>query len=360
MVLPEGVDEALQVQIAACEQLGSPLYAELLRRAREDLQAGGVVARVLDGWTGKPVADALPLRLLGAAHRIVLDGRAPRLAAHFPSAGGSVRLAAAWDALRETLETHCDEVRRRLNEPVQTNEVNRCAALLGGFLAVAARTRLPLRLCEIGSSAGLNLFWDRYGYRQDETHLWGQVDSPVSIACKWHGRPAHLDAPVTVIERRGCDLAPVDVRDSAHMRTLESFVWPDQVERLAQLRDAAALARRDPPLLDPESAGRWLSKQLAQRRPGCATVVFHSIMWWYLSEAERDAVVATIAAAGGRASTTAPLAWLRLELGGSLSPDLLLHLWPEDEEIALGRANPHGREVWWEQSADLRWRGNLR
>lgn len=123
-MLPEGVDEAFQVQIASCEQLGSPLYAELLQRAREDLQAGGVVARVRDGWRGKPMPDALPLRLLGAVHRIVLDGRAPRLAAHFPSAGGSAQRPAAWDALRETLEANFDEVRRRLDDPVQTNEVN--------------------------------------------------------------------------------------------------------------------------------------------------------------------------------------------------------------------------------------------
>jgi hypothetical protein len=347
-MLPEGVDEAFQVQVASCTQLGSPLYAELLERARVDLRAGGVVARVLDGWTGKPVPDALPLRLLGAAHRIVLDGRAPRLAAHFPSAGGSPHWPAVWNALRDTLETHFDEVRRRLGDQVQTNEVSRCAALLGGFLHVAGRTGLPLRLHEIGSSAGLNLFWDRYGYQQDGEHFWGRADSPVSIACEWHGRPAHLDAPVSVVARRGCDLTPVDICDPDQLRMLESFVWPEQLARLARLRAAAALAREDPPRLDRVSAAPWLSAQLAQPQPGCATVIFHSIMWWYLSEAERDAVVATITAAGERATAPAPVAWLRMELGGSLTPDLLLHLWPPGDEIVLGRANPHGSEVWWE------------
>src|SRR5262249_51556555 len=149
------VDEAFQVQLRSCEQLGSLLYAELARRARQDLQDGGGVARLLDGWAGNPVPDALPLRLLGAAHRIVPDGRAPRLAAYFPSTGGSPRFPEAWDALRETLEINFDEVRRRLGEQVQTNEVRRCAALLGGFLQVAGRTGLPLCLREIGSSAGL-------------------------------------------------------------------------------------------------------------------------------------------------------------------------------------------------------------
>jgi hypothetical protein len=347
-MLPEGVDEAFQVQVAGCIQLGSPLYAELLERARVDLRAGGVVARVLDGWTGKPVQDALPLRLLGAAHRIVLDGRAPRLAAHFPSAGGSPEWPAAWDALCETLDANFDEVRRRLGDQVQTNEVSRCAALLGGFLHVAGRTHLPLRLREIGSSAGLNLFWDRYGYQQDGKHLWGRTDSPVTIPCDWHGRPAHLDAHVSVAERRGCDLTPVDICDPGQLRMLESFVWPEQLARLARLRAAAALVRADPPRLDRASAAPWLSEHLARPRPGCATVIFHSIMWWYLSAAERDAVVATITAAGERATATAPVAWLRLELFGSLTPDLHLRLWPPGEEIALGRANPHGSEVWWE------------
>jgi hypothetical protein len=36
--------------------------------------------------------------------------------------------------------------------------------LIGGFLRVAAMTRRPLRLLEVGSSAGLNLRWDHYRY----------------------------------------------------------------------------------------------------------------------------------------------------------------------------------------------------
>src|SRR5262249_29142617 len=150
------------------------------------------------------------------------------------------------DALCETLETNFDEVRRRLADQVQTNEVSRCAALLGGFIYVAGRTGLPLRLREIGTSAGLNLFWDRYSYDQDGEHLWGRPDSAVSIACEWHGRPQHLDAAVSVVERRGCDLTPVDIRDPSQVRMLESFVWPDQLRRLVQLRAAATLARQDP------------------------------------------------------------------------------------------------------------------
>src|SRR5262249_37394711 len=150
-------------------------------------------------------------------------------------------------------------------------------------------------------------------------------------------QPDHLSTLVNVIDRRGCDLAPVDVTQPDQLRMLESFVWPDQMERLAQLRAAAALVRQHPPALDAESAATWLAKHLAQPRSGCATVIFHSVMWWYLSEAERDAVVATIEAAGWRATAAAPLAWLRLELAGHLSPDLTVRLWPPGEEIRLGR-----------------------
>ena len=36
--------------------------------------------------------------------------------------------------------------------------------IVGGFLAVAAHTGLPLRTFEVGASAGLNLRWDRFFY----------------------------------------------------------------------------------------------------------------------------------------------------------------------------------------------------
>ena len=67
----------LRWQARYCEQLGSPLYASLLESAALDAEAGG------------PAVGEVPaIRMLGAAHRLVLEGDAPGLARFYPSAGG--------------------------------------------------------------------------------------------------------------------------------------------------------------------------------------------------------------------------------------------------------------------------------
>ena len=354
-MLALGTIEAFRLQAEFCGSFGSPLYAELLARAADDIERGGPLARVLDGWTGNPIPDALVLRLMGAVHHRVLAGEEPTLARYYPSVGGTPEWPAAWTAFRTVVDARPDALRPALERQVQTNEVRRSAALAGGFLTVAAAHGLPLRIIQIGTSAGLNLCWDRYRYEvlpmADEhaapRHVWGAPDSPVTIRTAWEGPLDVFTAQARVAERSGCDLAPIDVTDPAHVRALESFVWPDQLERLAQLRGAVALARRDPPVLTRRSAAAFLAEQLAVPRPGLATVVFHSIMWWYLPEDERTRVADIVAAAGARASEQAPLAWLRLELMGTVDPDVRLTQWPGGEEVRLGRADPHGRSVRW-------------
>lgn len=354
MVAP-GVLEAFRLQAQFCATFGSPLYAELLARAADDIEQGGPVASVLDGWTGNPIPDAVVLRLMGAVHYLVLAGAAPDLARFYPSADGAPAWPAAWEAFRHVVDAHAPALRSALDRQVQTNEVRRSAALLAGFLTIAAAHRLPLRLIEIGSSAGLNLCWDRYRYEvtapgsEDaaSTPVWGDAASPVTIRSAWEGPLDVFRAHATVAERAGCDLAPVDVTDAAQVRLLESFIWPDQVMRLAQLRAAVDLTRREPPSLTRRRAADWLAEQLATPRPGVSTVVFHSIMWWYLSEEEREQVTAIIRSAGSRATAHAPLAWLRLELMAQLDADLRLTLWPGGDETLLGHADSHGRYVRW-------------
>lgn len=354
MIAP-GTIEAFRLQADFCRTMGSPLYAELLTRAADDVEAGGPVAAVLGGWIGNPVPDALVLRLMGAVHQLVLAGRAPDLARYYPSAGGKPEWPAAWNAFCETVTAHAAAVRAALDRHVQTNEVRRCAALLSGFLTVAKMHGLPLRVLEIGSSAGLNLGWDRYRYElTDQTAsavraVWGDPSAAARIRTVWEGSSEIFATQTRVSARAGCDVAPIDVSDDAQVQRLESFVWPDQLERFTQLRSAIALARRTPPPLVRRAAGEWLVEQLATPVNDVATVVFHSIMWWYMPEEERTRVSDVIAAAGARASARAPFAWLRLELMTSPDADLLLTRWPGGDETRLGRADAHGRFVRWDR-----------
>ncbi len=89
-------------------------------------------------------------------------------------------LVQIWALFRAVLERRRGVLDRLVQFPVQTNEVARCAALRPGFLAVAAETAMPLRLLEVGASAGLSLRWDHYRYLGND-FSWGPEDASVKI-----------------------------------------------------------------------------------------------------------------------------------------------------------------------------------
>jgi len=318
--------QLLLTQAAHCARLGSPLYADLLGRAADDAEEGGPVAQMLQGHEDDPPDSMLALRLLGAVHRRVLEGAV---------------LEMTWPAFRQALVDDDAAIRELLERPVQTNEVGRCATLLLGFFA-AADLGLPLRLLEVGASAGLNLQWDRYRYEAGG-FAWGDSDSAVRIGFDLEG-PAPEAVPVEVGERRGCDARPIDPISEEGRLTLLSFVWPDQAERMARLRAALAVAAEQPAAVEEGRAARWIGERLAEPRPGMTTVVFHSIVMQYLPEAERAEFERQLVAAGESAGPEAPLAWLRMEPAGERA-EMRLTLWPGGEERLLARVGYHGDPV---------------
>jgi len=345
------LEAAFRLQIAGCRIFGSPLYETLCEEALRDVQREGPVFQLLRDWEGDPLRGFLPLRLLGAVHERVLAGAAPQLARFYPSVGGAWAWPDAWEPFLGVIEEAADALRPRLLNFPQTNEVRRCAGLLGGFLAAAKRTGLPLRIREIGCSAGLNLNWDRYRYELGP-HRWGDAGSPVRLEADWQGEPPSLEARPLVVNRAGCDIAPRRVQDPQHARLLEAYVWPDQLDRLEPLRAAVRLAQQDPPRIDECGAGDWLEGELADAAEGSCTVVYHSSFWLYLPAEEKQRVRELIEARGARATPQTPLAWLRHEDGEvPASVEVRLRLWPGDDEQLLAMGHPHGRRVEWLREA---------
>ncbi|MGH8829077.1 MAG: DUF2332 family protein, partial [Jiangellaceae bacterium] len=162
--------------------------------------------------------------------------------------------------------------------------------------AAATTTGLrKVRLLEVGASAGLNLGVDHFLVRTP-SWTWGPADSPVVLDDAVTGEITPVD--VEIVDRRGCDLHPIDPLTEAGNLRLRSFVWPDHVERAHRLAGALKIAERIPVAVDRSEATPWLHERLAERcDDDVFTVVWHSVVWQYLEPAERAAAEAVIAAA---------------------------------------------------------------
>jgi hypothetical protein len=340
---PRDLADLLEIQRQACRSIGSPLYERLLAHCIERVARPGPIRDLLAPHEHDPFGSALSLRFLGAVHRIVLDGRAPDLAAHYPSAGGAPGPTAE-HAFEAAVAEHADELVQRIHDGVQTNEVGRSASLAGALIEVARLGR-PLRLLEIGSSAGLNLRWDRYRYEAGDV-AFGDADSPVRFEDPWAGKPPDLTGTVEVVERRGCDRAPIDATTDEGRLTLRAFVWPDLAERFRRLDGAIAVARTVPATVDCADGPVWVAERLAEPAGDRTTVVMHSIVLQYLSKDGRRALVDAVAEAGGRATHDAPLAWLRMEPGRD-GAEIRLTVWPGGRERLVGISGYHGPPIRW-------------
>ena len=337
---------AFQRQAKYCATLESLLWAEACTAVAADIRSGGAFLAILQDWTGDLDRDYLPLRLLGGLHYLALAGLAPSLARQLPSTGGhpGPGLAAA---LLAALAAHPDELRKSLDHPPQTNEVGRSAVFLGGFLEIAARSGLPLRLLELGASAGLNLCWDRFAYRLGG-YRWGGEAAALTLRARWHGPAPLLDAPLRIASRQACDRRPVDLGDPEARLRLEGYVWPDQSDRFAALRRAVTLAMDLGIRVDRAEAVDWLESRLDARPPGAASVVYHSVVLQYFDAAARRRFDQVLDAAGRASTPDRPLAWLAFEQESPESNfELSLTYWPGGERRRLAVAQAHGRWVDW-------------
>ncbi|HEY8372447.1 MAG TPA: DUF2332 domain-containing protein [Pseudonocardiaceae bacterium] len=355
--------ELFREQARGCAKLRSPLTAALLFAAADDLEAGGVTAAVMAGAERDRDGTVPGLRFAGALHRLVLEGRAPELARHYPTVGGEPDLDRLWADTVPVLENNVAELRERIRSTVvQTNEPGRSAPLYGGLLVASQRAAaaagraepFPVCLLELGASGGLNLRPHRVALRVPGVGVLGDPDSPLQFDPEWTGLPqADLTRPLQLVERAACDVNPVDVTSREGRLHLSSFVWADQLDRWNRLQAALRLAATDPVPVERAGGPDWLAEALRRERRGVLTVVWHSVVWQYVSPADRARGREVVAAAAARATHDAPLALLvyesrRAESGGYRF-DLLLRLWPAGLSLRLGSGGGHGTPFTWKE-----------
>jgi hypothetical protein len=333
-------------QAAACENLGSPFTARLCRALSQSLDRSTATGRRVLDWAGHTRADALSLRLCGGLHALVLSGADGELSAVYPPADASDETIAG--VLPAVFARNDKGLVRALDSAPQTNEIARSGMLLPGFLTIAQETRLPLALHEIGSSAGLNLLFDRFRYRYGEME-WGNPTSPVQLSAEVRGIAPPFGDNLEIMSRQGSDIAPIDVHNMADRLRLRSYIWADQAARLSRLDAAIELAAEVGFLLEKEDAVLFVKRKLAEREPGSAFVLSHSIMWQYIPEISKAEIEAVLRSAGDRATSVTPIAWLRMEPLDTRDPHatLSLTLWPGGVTRRLARCDYHGRWIEW-------------
>ncbi|SOD62753.1 hypothetical protein SAMN06297387_107127 [Streptomyces zhaozhouensis] len=347
----EHVARVFRQQAGSCGRQGSPLYAALLERIARDIEQDGPSVDAVAGYEDAAVDDVLPLRLLGGAHALALTGRAPELAAHLPSAGGTfdpARPDAAWPALRAALSEERYWLRDWLARPPQTNEVGRSHLLIAALLHTVPTPQTPVRLFELGSSGGLNLRAEQFRYEADG-FSWGPPDSAVRLTDTWAPEvPAWLRAgaerhqALRIVERRGCDPSPIDPLSAEGSLTLRAYVWPDQRARMERLEGALRIAAKVPATVQGSGAAEFLSTLDVE--PGTWTVVWHSVMRQYVPLEEWAAVESELARLAASATPDAGFAHVAFEPGrhdGGEDFWLSVRVGTGPERL-LASAHPHG------------------
>ena len=199
-----------------------------------------------------------------------------------------------WYGFRRAILDNAEVLRSlMLRRATQTNEPGRCAALL----TVLAGLPPPLALLEVGASAGLCLLPDFYAYdyggRQLRPSSAGP-DAPVFPCAVDPATPVPAAVP-QIVWRAGLDLAPIDLADDTERGWLETLVWPEQTERLARLRGASRIARRERPRIVRGDLRRDLAPLAAEAPPDATLVVFHTAVLAYVADrAERAEFASTV------------------------------------------------------------------
>jgi hypothetical protein len=297
-------------------------------------------SRVYEGWAIGVAEDAEILRLL---HELPLAKRQPNLIFAVSRLLGAPE--GEYGPFRQWLVAHWTTVHdQALHRSTQTNEPGRCAALL----PLLARIPGPLALLEVGASAGLCLYPDRYSYRYGGTALDPpEGPSTVVLTCEITSAVPVPAALPTIVWRAGIDVAPLDVRNADDRTWLETLIWPEQYERLARIRSAIDIVAADPPRIVRGDAVDALAEVAAEAPPDATLVVISCGTLVYLSRVDRGRFGVAVRSSGAH--------WISLEGPAVLAEvQALLPPPPRDGLFALaenGRpvayAAPHGQSIHW-------------
>lgn len=324
------------------EPITADAYSDLQRRYQRwaEIEADSVSPLYAE-WARGIAGDASLL-----THVAELEGgkRQPNLV--FASARMAGVPLAPWTAVRDDFETKWSAIRASvISRGTQTNEPLRMATLLPAIGDVAG----TIALVEVGASAGLCLYPDRWRYRFGPGRYLGVSERPLLETDASASVPIPRELP-RITWRGGVDLQPLSPSDAETKDWLEALIWPDahgrvDGERVDRLRTGIAIARREPAHVvagDLRTESRAVIEEAA--RHADRVVVWHSAVLAYLGASDRAEFMEVM--------RELDVTWISNE-GRSVVPgeeapwespgDFVLRR----DGIPLAATHPHGRSITW-------------
>jgi hypothetical protein len=279
----------------------SPLYEHLALEAADDPEVAGLLTAAEEEF-------AHPTLLLAAAHRLLQAEPFHELSSYYPSLGGTYGAdERTWPLFRSFVLERADKMRALIaGRTTQTNEVRRAALLFPAVAVAAKQAGGPIGLLEVGTSAGLLLGLDQYGYRYQTEQAGQLVSGPpkalLGLHCALELAPGaelpKLPKTVKVAAKVGLDRAPADLTDEDAYVWLEACIWADQPERLRYFGVAATVQRKSPPAFVTGDAVDDLAKAASLVPTELPLVVITSTLLQCLSESRRAEFVTTLGSLG--------------------------------------------------------------
>lgn len=370
-----GVDLAASFKTAARAMRGSRVNASLLRGAASDIEADGVVARLLRAVLDRGerngrvlLPDELPARFAAAVHALALT-TSKQLAALYPSAGGHGNLHEIWPVAREVVTERSGEVIARMIRPARRSDPTRGAMLLAALAYLGGGSGQPVRIFDVGAGPGFALAAP--AFRQDFFgHSVGPADSPVHLGHPWAVAPQvdHDDIP-PILAATGCDLTGFDPRNGRDRAELLAWAGPDAPEELERISRAIDAVDRIGVQVEQMASSVWLPRGISWPRTDAASVVWHSDVVLEMAVPERTELATEILSAADRATDAAPLHVISFEPAGAqqllysdpvgaslrrggahIDPhrfELRLDSWPSRTSMLLATAEPSGQNAHW-------------
>jgi len=312
-------------------------------------------------------ADPLMLEILASVRE---EQRNPMLllaALHHAALRGHPVLSPLYDRVRQGTERHYDEaasrvldvlhdepqlLRDELGRSTQTNEPGRSAVLQAVVAELAKDERRPINLVDVGTSAGINLYFDQFDVRDTDD------GSALTLVCEDRTELARPRGGVAVGSRVGVDPFPLDLANEDDQRWLRACLWPEERRRHERLDAIVAAAPRWPRVtILRGTAAERLDEALALGDRDALTVVVNTWVAYYFTPPERTAYYQRLTeeCAKGR------VAWVSME-----SPTVR---WPRGDQAlprgeyprgasqvmvtsplsaprTWGWCHPHGRWLW--------------